>query len=565
MSDAYTIYMLEELNGTIASLNQVAQDLSSSVDDFKRETRNKFAQLDSDLDTKISQKVDEAIAAAGGGAAKTLINTPKPGVIRYNGNPQETDITSNVYYTVSGTTEGTDVGTYEITLMLTNPDLYAWADGSPAERTLYWSISKGRIKKPTINEEIELRYNGQQQTVSINDLNDKIQFVIGTDPITQIEVGNYESHFSLIDINNYEWEEDGTVSELVLRWSIKKGTSSYTTSPAVIRLNEKNVAQEIVVTTESEGEISIVVPPDSAYCTAQVEGKHIIVNASDAHKAGKVTMQVAVEGDAHYTSTTFTLEIDCRFVELVEFTDSSASINQLQAMLNGHYQGDLDITEYWDIGDQRDGTPTNGFNFPGDDEEEPNLPNEEGTSWTIIGLNHDDLVEPINGITKAAITIFISGCVGNSDSAITLPMDNVETPSEWETCFRRRMLNGNYFNNLPFKNLIKTVRKPNAISIEADGIVYTEDKCFLLSEWEYFGDIFNARQQEGNQYPYFQASSNWVRPGGYSAIGEPVCLWLRSKYAESDASYVRVKEDGTSGAHPGTTTDSEAIAFACCL
>ena len=88
------------------------------------------------------------------------IPTANTGLI-YNGNVQ-TGVKSGTGYTLSGTYQATNAGTYTATVSLSNSSNSFWSDGSTGNKTITWSIGRATISAPSAVS--GLVYNGNVQT-----------------------------------------------------------------------------------------------------------------------------------------------------------------------------------------------------------------------------------------------------------------------------------------------------------------------------------------------------------------------------------------------------------------
>ena len=67
-------------------------------------------------------------------------------------------------------------------------------------------------------------------------------------------------------------------------------------------------------------------------------------------------------------------------------------------MLDAHYRGDINIEDYWHVGDTRV-VHIDATNSGTQDHAAQNM------TMVIMDFNHDDLTTPINNRTKAAVSV----------------------------------------------------------------------------------------------------------------------------------------------------------------
>ena len=119
----------------------------------------------------------------------------------------------------TGSYSATNIGDYTVTLIINDKTNYEWEDGTNADVSLNWEISKARLTKPTIDGTNSFTYNGETQGITVNGYDSNTMNQTGY--ISRINSGNYSSTYSLKDTNNYEWE-DGTNADVSLNWKISK-------------------------------------------------------------------------------------------------------------------------------------------------------------------------------------------------------------------------------------------------------------------------------------------------------------------------------------------------------
>ena len=224
-------------------------------------------------------------------------------------------------------------------------------------------------------------------------------------------------------------------------------------------------------------------------------------------------------------------------------TFADATDEDIVAMLKAHYNGEINIADYWSVGDMRtihlDAMAATGVG-------ESHVAQDQ--QFVIIGIEHDDLETPINNHTKAAITIQPLCVLSNGTSAESGYMNSSNTNSGgWEGCARRTWCNSVFVNALPLaiKNLIKTVSKLN-YKVSNNTLATTSDKVFLLSETEIFGTIsgHSAGSAEGTQYEYYKTYSNRLKCVGNATTESSVTTWWERSQMSNNTHFCRVDSGG---------------------
>ena len=239
---------------------------------------------------------------------------------------------------------------------------------------------------------------------------------------------------------------------------------------------------------------------------------------------------------------------------------------QIEKMLDAHYKGKINISDYWAVGDSRKisieahstiangsyiTTTINKHYITAPRIEQPS----QDIELMIIGFGHDELVTPINGKSKSAITVQTKDCL--SVVGAMNYSDDVEY-SLWEYSGMRLYLSQPFKNALPssITPLIKPVVKTyNGTTYENGGT--TTDEVFLLGQLELCGKFAsnttnsNATTNgvEGTQYLYYNSSSTTdskkVKHLGYGS-STTQSWWTRTGYmSNSHARYACVNIDGS--------------------
>lgn len=228
---------------------------------------------------------------------------------------------------------------------------------------------------------------------------------------------------------------------------------------------------------------------------------------------------------------------------------------QISKMLDAHYKGTIDISDYWEVGDIRQELLYDVIGRSGvSNTSDYDLPflGSEIVELIIIGFNHDDLVRSINGITKAAVTVHWVNPFSKNLSIGQIMDTGTTDNNPWETRALRGYVNNNIYNAIPegMADLIKYVKKKSntysSSSVSADKTqqVNTTDRVFLLSTYEVYGEnmftedyVTTSVVSSGNQYDYFQTGNNKIKYIDTTAINwvlreilynkstrEPVCV-----------------------------------------
>ena len=113
---------------------------------------------------------------------------------------------------------------------------------------------------------------------------------------------------------------------------------------------------------------------------------------------------LAVEGNLSSTEP----EPEFKIVSFMDGID-----DELAAMINAHYNDEIDIRDYWHVGDTR----TLHLYATSGSENNSAAHAEQDMTIVIVAFNHDNLVEPINGHTTAAVSIACREVLGYNGKA----------------------------------------------------------------------------------------------------------------------------------------------------
>lgn len=252
-------------------------------------------------------------------------------------------------------------------------------------------------------------------------------------------------------------------------------------------------------------------------------------------------------------------------LKIVTFADGTDE--ELQAMLDAHYNGNIDIADYWSVGDERTihlnavETPVNS-NFK-------DIPAQD-MIINIIGIEHDDLVAPINNRSKAAITIQCKHGIKPSEpmyyeayNAATSPWNYWLGSDAYIWC--RTIFGSTTYNigvvlpNFFVKNL-KTIVKLYYDDINSE-FTNAGFSSFLLSYSEVFGGEAEVGTsiyaKEGLQYEYYKTESNRLKTLYNESNG--INWWLRTRFYNN--AFYCVKSNGTSSGYTRISPYSMCPAF----
>jgi hypothetical protein len=220
--------------------------------------------------------------------------------------------------------------------------------------------------------------------------------------------------------------------------------------------------------------------------------------------------------------------------------------------------GDIDITDYWAVGDTKTGVPLTAMAATGVGESHA----AQNVSFVIIGINHDTIASGTYSGKKAAITIAMVGSL-NETGYMNSAYD-AYTYGCYSTSARRTWINNIFEKSLPseLRAGIKTVSKSTceAVSGGNSSLKTSTERCFLPSNWEVFGAAYSSfcTAQDGTQYEYYKTTANRVK----KADGAAGSWWTRSGFwnaSYSLARFVLCGSSGTAGNNFASSTDGLSL------
>lgn len=250
-------------------------------------------------------------------------------------------------------------------------------------------------------------------------------------------------------------------------------------------------------------------------------------------------------------------------LKIVTFADGTDA--EITKMIEAHYAGKINIGDYWAVGDKRT-IHHNAMSATGVSESHK----ANDYAYVIIGIEHDDLVTPINGKTKAAITIqtermlYLDTTTKYNSSYDTSHecgyMNSLRTnDGGWQDCERRIWCNEVYKKCLPtyIQNMMKQVKKKTSGGS-------SNDYAFLPSEIEIFGSATYSFAGEGKQYQYFKnATANRYKKPRHGSDYVSGYYWERSPFSSGSNSFCRVNVDGSAGT--GDASDTFGVVPCLCI
>lgn len=467
----------------------------------------------------------------------------------------------------------TDAGTYTCTVALKGVD-DVWVDMTNTAKTFTWTIAPKVVSIPTVTDKLKT-YNTQEQAPTISAFDSNEVAVTGTSATTN--AGSYTLTLSLTSTTNYIWS-DNTTAPIDVAWEIAKATSSITLDKSSITLDSTKLSDTINVTNiVGDGTLSIT-SSDSSIVSVSGSGNTYTVTSVD-EKSGNVTITFSLSATTNYTAATAAVTVTASFLQIVPF--STGTDAQIKAMLDAYYNDAITWSEMgWAIGDTRK------ISLASMQAPNPNSSNTwaaQDITVVIVAHDHTDLATPVNGHTKACITVQTRECMNNNASAynqnghIYVNGDSSydTTFTKWSNLYMRTYMNDKVWGAFPstLKDAIRPSKHYRHTNYNTSASEEVTDNLFLPSYPEIFGtasyDYYVATSPvEGTQFEYYQTSSNRVKYGNNNGTPNNTAQawWQGSASSNYDSGYgygwCSVWTGGTAVSSRGSRAIGLAPAFA---
>ena len=265
-----------------------------------------------------------------------------------------------------------------------------------------------------------------------------------------------------------------------------------------VSTEESTLFGQTVILTLNGASVDTTVFDDNGTCSFVVQNPGTYtITCREAHN------DVTVTGDNVVNKTVISIELFIlRIVAFATGTDE-----EIAAMIEAHYNNKINIADYWAVGDTRS-VSLSAMSATGVSESH----RAQTVQFVIGDFEHDDLTIPINGHTKAAVTLLQKDCLmdANEKYAETGYMNANDTNSGgWKNCARRTWCNNVFFAALPsvWQSIVKTVNKNTSVGTQQSTIETVQDKIFLAAENEIFKSAGYSFAGEGTQYQFYKNST----------------------------------------------------------
>ena len=229
--------------------------------------------------------------------SRATVSAPTLGSKTYTGGTLTADEPTDDRYTVTENAGGVDVGTYSVTLSLTDTNNYKWAEEADGVRdtTVSWQIVKAKVDAPSLAESSTVYTEAEQDNEIVGYIADRFEFSSDTATVRDnfvyaTDAGTYTVTVGLADPHNYEWVGGGT-ADVTLTWTI---TPMLLTAPTLGEAEHGSTYTGSALTYTVNGFDDARMNSDASEGLAFADG---ILTATDA---GAYTLTVTLQNTNNY-------------------------------------------------------------------------------------------------------------------------------------------------------------------------------------------------------------------------------------------------------------------------
>ena len=418
--------------------------------------------------------------------------------------------------------------------------------------------------------------DGTSGTVPAPKVSDKDKFLRGDGTWAEAKQ-DLSAYYNNADYTNNKLQlkhDDKVLKEFEIKGS---GGATITPKPTV-NPQIKNDDKKVIITWEDPTDTVIegstfskwagtkLVMKESGYPTSPDDGTVLVDNTTrDKYKTTGFEKS-GLTNDKQYYFALFPYSTDGVYnydsgnrllgepTELKIVTFAGGTDAEIAKMIQAHYNDKINIADYWAVGDTRS-VSLSAMSATGVGESH----RAQTVQFVIGDFNHDDLTTPINGHTKAAVTLLQKDCLMDATSASNVNNGSADTEKGymnstntnaggWKNCARRTWCNNVFFAALPsaWQSIVKTVNKKSGTGGgSSSGTEVTTDKIFLASEIEIFGSRSYSVDGEGAQYQYYKnATANRYKMPKWGSSSVTHIYWERSPISGNAAGFCTVTSVG---------------------
>lgn len=228
---------------------------------------------------------------------------------------------------------------------------------------------------------------------------------------------------------------------------------------------------------------------------------------------------------------------------------STGTDEEIVAALTAHYNGEIDLTEYWSVGDERIVSLSAITDTTYVTETQP----AQDVTFVIVNIGGKELVTPINGHTECAFVVGVKGLLYNTGVIYkTTPYND----TGWYSSNRRNWCNNSFYNSIP-STLQPIFKMHNNYALNvynASSITKSEDYFCLPSGIELGVGGTSTDATYNTLFGYYETSANRLKMREGEASSSS--YWTSTKMWSSSKNYqmLLVSPDGISSSGRDNTS-----------
>lgn len=253
--------------------------------------------------------------------------------------------------------------------------------------------------------------------------------------------------------------------------------------------------------------------------------------------AGTAVVTITASATSTHTAATAYIFVTADFPVLQTVSWASGSDDQIAAMVTADRNGDIDLRDYWDVGDERTAVLS-------------------AITPTTTGIAESQLIQPLTFVIlhKGGDNDDYRFIVGTKEClAAPGKLNNSTAGTSWADAARRTWCNNEFRNAIPstFRGIFKQWSVP--YNTKTGGSSSASDQYFALAaEKEVFGSNTYAQGESSLfQFDYYKTAANRIKISGVN--GSACDYWTRSE-RYNNANFCTVSSAGAS-ANIGQTQD----------
>ena len=419
---------------------------------------------------------------------------------------------------IGGVQKATDAGIYQATF--TPKEGYKWDDDTTEAKTVSWTIGRANIATPA--QSGSLTYTGDAQSPTFSNYDSEKMTLGGVTSGTN--AGSYNATFT--PKANYQFSDGETGARTVV-WTIAKAAGSLTLDKNSLTLSGGTATGTVTATRSGDGVITAS-SDKTDVATVSVSGTTITITAKGSGTA-TITVKCA-EGTNHTAPASKTVSVT------VKMANPSLEDNDPATIKEAAQSGQA--ANLWSAGDKVP-IAVNG---------KVGSLTISGTYYAfILGFNHNSSIEGGNSIhfqfgknASGTDIAFVdagynSYYSNNANARFVMNTSNTNSGG-WASSYMRQTICAAFLAALPteWQNIIVACTKysdnTGGGSNTASYVTATQDKIWLLAEFEVFGTRYYANSAEQNyqkQYDYYKNGNSRVKYK-HSDTGTACFWWFRS-------------------------------------